>query len=232
MDEEKLSAEEERRLLEIFEQSSLNEYPNPNRVGCPGLAFLRKLAFDRRSIPIRRPDLTHVTRCSPCFREFLEFRKQAARRKMLNRAAAIIGMVVLAIGLGLYFTRGWGSLLRTPRSGGTYVIANLDMKNFVVLRGAAESDSPPAEEPLRLRRGRLALTITLPLASQVGPYEIEVLPEKGKPLASATGEARIEKGLTVVSVNLDLSALSPGVYLVGIRRTNRDWAYAHVRLIQ
>ena len=38
-------------LLEVFEQSSLQDYPNPDRIGCPGQPFLRKLAFDRKSIP-------------------------------------------------------------------------------------------------------------------------------------------------------------------------------------
>src|ERR1700690_1190881 len=108
MDEEKLSPQEERRLLEMFERSSLNDYPNPEREGCPGTAFVRKLAFDRKSIPVRHPDLTHVARCSPCFREFLAYRKQAARRKMLKRVGALAAMVLLAIGLGVFFAGGLG----------------------------------------------------------------------------------------------------------------------------
>src|SRR5580700_8039546 len=98
MDEEKLSPQEERRLLEMFGQSSLNDYPNPDREGCPETAFIRTLAFDRKSIPIRHPDLTHVARCSPCFREFLAYRKQAALHRMLKRVPTVAAMVFLAIG--------------------------------------------------------------------------------------------------------------------------------------
>ena len=190
MDEEKLSPQEERRLLEIFEQSSLNDYPNPERKGCPDTAFVRKLAFDRKSIPIRHPDLTHVARCSPCFREFLAYRKQAARHRILRRVAALAAMVLLAIGLGVFFMGGLGRLSQ-PHDSGAYVAAYLDLRNFVVLRGIPESTSTPAAEPSRLPRHRLALTITLPLASQAGRYEIEVQQDTGKPLAVASGDARI-----------------------------------------
>src|SRR5579862_7870497 len=106
MDEEKLSPQEERRLLEMLEQSSLNDYANPERKGCPDTAFVRKLAFHRKSIPIRHPDLTHVARCSPCFRDFLTYRKQAARQRILKRVAAVAAMVFRAIGLGTLFTGG------------------------------------------------------------------------------------------------------------------------------
>ena len=41
MDEEKLSPKEERSLLDIFEQSSLHDYPNPEPKDCPGKPFLR-----------------------------------------------------------------------------------------------------------------------------------------------------------------------------------------------
>jgi hypothetical protein len=173
MDEEKLSPQEERRLLEVFGQSSLNDYPNHEREGCPDTAFVRKLAFDRKSIPIRHPDLTHVARCSPCFREFLAYRKQAARRRILKRAGALAAMVFLAVGLGVFFTGGLGRLSQ-PHDSGAYVAANLDLRNLVVLRGIPESTSTPAAELSRLPRHRLALTITLPLASQAGRYEVEV----------------------------------------------------------
>jgi hypothetical protein len=228
MDEEKLSAQEERKLLEMFERSSLNDYPNPERNGCPDTAFVRKLASDRKSIPIRHPDLTHVVRCSPCFREFLACRKQAARRRILKRVAAVAAMVFLAIGLEVFFMGGLGRLSR-PHDSGAYVAAYLDLRNFVVLRGIPESRSTP--EPSRLPRQRLALTVTLPLASQAGRYEVEVQRDTGKRLAVALGDARIESGLTLMSLKLDLSNLLPGEYVVAIRRTGHDWAYYPVRVV-
>ena len=230
MNEEKLSPQEERRLLEMLEQSSLNDYANPERKGCPDTAFVRKLAFHRKSIPIRHPDLTHVARCSPCFRDFLTYRKQAARQKILKRVGTLAAMVLLATGLSVFFMGGLGRLSQRHDSG-AYIAAYLDLRNFVVLRGIPESTSTPAAEPSRLPRNRLTLTITLPLASQAGEYEIEIQRNTGKPLAVASGDARIENGLTMISVKIDLSNLSPGEYVVGIRRTSYDWTYYPVRVV-
>ncbi|HWF45991.1 MAG TPA: hypothetical protein VG168_03210, partial [Bryobacteraceae bacterium] len=51
---------EERELLDLLSESALNDYPNPERIGCPGEVFLRQLATDRKSVPIRDPRLDHV----------------------------------------------------------------------------------------------------------------------------------------------------------------------------
>ncbi|MCU1329094.1 MAG: hypothetical protein JWN34_4464, partial [Bryobacterales bacterium] len=76
MDEEKLPPHLERQLLDASEQAALRDFPNPDRVGCPGTEFLRTLAADRRSVSVRDPRLDHVTHCSPCFTEFARFRAE------------------------------------------------------------------------------------------------------------------------------------------------------------
>ena len=231
MDEETLLPEDERRLLNLFEQSSLHDYPNPEREDCPGTPFLRKLAADRKSIPIDHPDLTHVTHCSPCFREFIDFRQQVRHRKRLDRAAAFVG-IILAIGLTVYFATSGRGRFRTQSNGAAEFTAKLDLKDFVVLRGLPETNTPALTGLRELRRGRLALTVTLPLASAPGDYEFEVLREPGKPLAFAKGEAQNQNGLTTVFVRLDLSAILPGGYFWGIRRDSQEWAYCPVRVIE
>jgi hypothetical protein len=232
MDEEKLSAEDERRLLALFEQSSLNDYPNPDRVGCPGPEFLRKLATDRKSIPLRHPALTHVSQCSPCFREFRDLRETADRRKKRNRAAAIAGAIVLAVGLGAYFTIGGGEFFHAHERR-VEVATNLDLTNLLVLRGGSPSETAGAEATRQLPCVLQDVKVKLPLASEPGTYEIAVFAkDKTKPLASAFGEAKTVKGVTSVSVKLDLSALSPGTYSIAFRRTDPDWVSGPIRLVQ
>src|SRR5215472_13905355 len=132
MSEERLSPEDERRLLGIFEQSSLNDYPNPDRVGCPGTPFLKRLATNRKSIPLTDPGLNHVTHCSPCFREFRDFRDQSRhRQRLVVRVAATVATILLVAGLSLYFMTGEYDAFR--KHGGTQspvVAANLNLKDF------------------------------------------------------------------------------------------------------
>lgn len=42
--------------------------PNPGRVGCPTVEELKDLA--QRRLPLGAPGYEHLTKCSPCYREF------------------------------------------------------------------------------------------------------------------------------------------------------------------
>jgi hypothetical protein len=69
------------------------------------------------------------------------------------------------------------------------------------------------------------------LASQPGRYEVEVRRDTGKPPVVTSGDARIENGLTLISMRIDLSNLPPGEYVIAIRRTGHDWAEYPVSVI-
>jgi hypothetical protein len=62
------------RLRNEVQEAILNNYPNPNRAGCPENAMIREVAF--------REELTkdqvweHITHCSPCYAEFLKFKEE------------------------------------------------------------------------------------------------------------------------------------------------------------
>ena len=51
-------------LDQVFEAAN----PNPERRDCPSPLVLRLLA--RRGLPIDHPGYVHLSRCSPCYREF------------------------------------------------------------------------------------------------------------------------------------------------------------------
>lgn len=223
MGEENPSREEEARILAMFEQAALNDYPNPDRIGCPGSAFLKRLARHRRSIPITHPDLTHVARCSPCFREFSEYRRQAAQasRRLRRTMAAVV--IVVGLGSALVFWQQPVTSWIAMRTTGEYIAADLDMKDRSNVRGLGQPDNSPELAPLHLRRKRLALRITLPFASQPGQYEVQISREGGEALVLAAGKAQIENGLTVLPVKIDLTHLRTGQYTIAIRRVPLDW---------
>jgi hypothetical protein len=222
MDEENVSPEDERKLLDAFEQAALHAYPNPQRIGCPGRPFLEQLARDRRSISVQDERLTHVARCSPCFQEFAELRDAARQKPRLRLLPIAAGVLIAALGVTAYVERDrFSSSSSTP----TYVAANLDLKDRSAVRGAGDPAKEPRPDSLGLPRAKLNLTVTLPIGSPPGAYEIQVLQEIGHPLLSASGAASIRQGLTVLPVQLDVGTLKPGRYLLGVRRIPWDWTF-------
>ena len=226
MNDDEISHNEELRLLETFQEAALRDFPNPDRIGCPGPEFLRKLARDRKSVPIGDPRLTHVTRCSPCFRELMAIRNHSATASQVRRMVLAAAGVVCVAAVGMWqFTRlhGLGS------GSGTYIAATLDLKDRSVIRGGDAAPTPEMDS-LRLPRERLSLTIILPFASETGTYEVKILRELGQPLLTASGQARLKTGATLLNVRLNLTQITSGRYLVGIRRVPLDWTFHPVMI--
>ena len=71
----------EKELLEAFERIIHGDFPNPQRIGCPGHEALLRLA--EGSGHVKQGLLAHVRRCAPCFDELKELcgkaRKQSAQ---------------------------------------------------------------------------------------------------------------------------------------------------------
>jgi len=216
MDDGRLTREQERSMLDLLEQAALHDYPNPERKGCPGSDFLKRLATDRKSMNIEDPALTHVARCSPCYREFVSYR-DAAKRKVLTRRAALAAGGAAVAGIAV-------ASLKWPRSqnSGVYEHAEIDLFNDGGFRGT-ESKAQPSSPPV-LPRKRLDLLIILPFASPEGHYEIEVLHANGKPAGvSSSGTAHLSNGETLLRVRLNLTSLQPAAYQISIRRLPYDW---------
>ena len=67
------------RLQKAVQDAILNDYPNPDRVGCPEAAVTREVAF--REELTKDPVWEHITHCSPCYAEFLKFKDECRRQK-------------------------------------------------------------------------------------------------------------------------------------------------------
>src|SRR4051812_8297940 len=61
-------------IQSALQQSILRDYPNPDRKSCIGAGALRQVAQER--LPHKHEHWVHISRCSPCYREFLDVRKQ------------------------------------------------------------------------------------------------------------------------------------------------------------
>ena len=170
----------DKRLLDILRQGLATEFPNPERIGCPGNALLKGIAQGKVSLTEAEPWLDHLGSCSPCFQEFKEFRRQSAiqRRRVLTWVATA-AVLLFAVG-GWLWVRGRHSVEATDT-------AVLDLRERSVARGQSQSETGQA--PLEIPRTARHLVLDLPIGSKEGPYEVGLLTETGDQILRATGIA-------------------------------------------
>ena len=205
-------------------------HPNPAREGCPPAELLTRLAH--RELPIGDPAYDHIGKCSPCYQELRAIqqadaaRQAAVRRKRLTYAAAAV--LLLAIAGSLFALRQTASTGDTAVSTtGVEQQARLDLRPFTVTRG---DERAKQTEGLVLSRARLKATILLPVGSEPGEYEVQVLDANLTSRASARGRAAIVDYVTTLETTIDTSALPVGAYQLAVRRESEDWRVFPMRL--
>jgi hypothetical protein len=199
-------------------------HPNPTREGCPPAELLTRLAH--RELPIGDPAYDHIGKCSPCYQELRAIQqadaaRQAAavRRKRLTYAAAAV--LLLAIAGSLFALRQTASTDNTAVSTtGVEQQARLDLRPFSVTRG---DERTKQTEGLVLSRARLKATILLPVGSEPGEYEVQVLDANLTSRTNSRGRAAIVDYVTTLETTLDTSALPAGGYQLAVRREGEDW---------
>ena len=228
MSDRLLRRSEEARLLKAGRRALLQGgFPNPDRSGCPDKETIRSIATRKLSLEQVVEWVDHIGFCSPCYVEYDALRRQVVNRRWMRFGAIAAGIaIVVALGIWDWFG-GWGHL---RNEAGAYQVCRLDLRNRFILRGGGDQSPKPPAAPLELSRGRLDLELDLPTGSREGQYEVQVLEQPGKPVASAGGTAKIENYVTVLQVKVDLRNISPGPYLLGIRRPESDWTYYPVLL--
>jgi hypothetical protein len=225
---------------EILQQAILHDYPNPERKGCPGADVLKRLASS--DLPqTSDPAWEHVTHCSPCYAEFLEFREAAKalrqRSRQRNRLllAAAAALIVIC-GISLFW---WRSRTGAGAHGGAtspVLTANstptpgyLDFESVRISRGDEELNGE--KHVFKLPIGNIDLKVRLPLGSQDGKYELQILREPGQPpVASASSTSVLEDHSVFLKTRLNLQGLNPGQYYIAIRRAGADWTVSPITL--
>src|SRR5713226_6407122 len=168
----------DKRLLDILRQGLATEFPNPERIGCPGSALLKGIAHGRVSLTEAEPWLDHLGSCSPCFQEFTAFRRQAvSQRRRMQAWVAVAAVLVFAV-VGWLWMRARPSLQTTA----TVV---LDLRDRSVARG--QNPSETGQSPLEIPRSAKHLILDLPIGSKEGPYDVGLLSETGDELLRTTG---------------------------------------------
>jgi hypothetical protein len=220
--DDRLSRSEERRLLELGRRVFAEHFPNPTRAGCPPQDTLRAMAFRSKRLATTDLPVQHLTICSPCFQDYSRYRGQA-RNQMIFRGALAAAVALVVIGAAVLSGVGRGWFQRPPEP---LIAAVLDLRPLSPTRG---EEPPEAGAVLNLRRGRLGITIQLPVGSEDGAYDVAVM-LSGRVLQSGQGTARAQDSVMVLTVRMDLRSLGPGRYAFGVRHVGSAWQEYPLRL--
>ena len=63
-------------LFEKLQEHILTHYPNPERIGCPDPAILKKFADTPREVGLPNLNELHIFKCAECTRTLIELRRQ------------------------------------------------------------------------------------------------------------------------------------------------------------
>ena len=196
--------------------------PNPTRQGCPARDVL--VALSRRERPIEDPAYEHLLECSPCYIEVRDMQRahlmapeRAARPRWWIGAAAA-AVLVAAVGVW-WLVAGRNATPGTTETSATMQVT-LDLRPYAVTRSPTPSDAPP---PLELPRGVVELTLLLPVGSEPGRYDVQLLDAEQRSVVSGQGEATIQNFVTTLQIKLDVGAAAPGSHSLAVRRQGDDW---------
>src|SRR5712664_2856600 len=235
-----------------FAHSYLSEaFPNPDRQGCPPDAALRSLSLSPTE---SEPTVTeHLAACSPCFRRYAELlaqlKSQRAAEEKLSWArvatwsrshpvlvgAALVCALLIAIGAGLLLNR-----IRVPNPPPldthrapnpvqpvnpevAYSPFSLDLSALSPVRGAESATGTPRR--VSVPRSPLDMTLTLPLASPEGHYDLKLM-AGSETVWSKSAQAHLLKGKTLIQVEADFRQIRTGNYNLEVQSSTG------IRLVQ
>lgn len=204
-----------REQPEPLQRLFLTAHPNPQRIGCPGADVLRAIARQRR--PGDHPAEAHLGQCSPCFKEYLDFRKKwEQRRKRTLALAMTLAAVVLLMLAGFW----WNHFRRLSIEIAPNTVSRIPGLAPGVLNfqgSASRGTGQLAPKDQILSRSTRQLSIILPMGSDPGLYEIQIRQPLGleKSVATFSGVATVDaEGITALRTNVDFSSIPNGAYIV------------------
>jgi hypothetical protein len=241
----KRQSNEDMQFSQILNGELGKGFPNPNRIGCPDSGFLQSLSRHRVPIAEIDPWIDHLGSCSECFIDFnrLRLASVARRRRFLSYGAAAC-IVFASAGLMWrqlnkrqeIFAPVAGSIATNPggvkanRSGGGDVAdTGAGREPFKVMLDLTQSTTRGEKgtivsHAVRVPARRLECRMTLPFGSSGGLYYVRVQRSvQGELLRTGQGTAAINNGDVRLDVELDLSNMSAGGYLLSYRHTGDSW---------
>ena len=241
LDHHLVSAKELKDIVAFGRKCSKTAFPNPTRVGCPERARLRAMAHRDPRLTLEDLPFAHVVRCSPCFQDYLHFRRMSLLVRGLQITAAslvVLAVFVTAVQFFKNHSSGPGEPsvsqqkqqqrsepqpnIVTPRPAvpAAPIPIKLDLAAFSPTRGDEKEDS---QKKLHLPQKLLRVTLQMPFGMEPGEYLVQVKDSTGALYADTRALGHINDGTTSVEVHLNLATASPGNFTLMIRPPGLSW---------
>jgi hypothetical protein len=73
--------------------------------------------------------------------------------------------------------------------------------------------------------------LELPIGSNEGPYDVALLNPSGAELSRTSATAKLEDHIVVLRADVDLTGVSPGSYVLGLRQSGLEWMRFPIRVL-
>jgi hypothetical protein len=215
-----------------FARSYLAEsFPNPDRIGCPPMDILRRLAEQPTSADLSVTE--HLGSCSPCFQQYQQILTQTRTKKetasILQKlsvhtprfvaVALVVGLALIAFSVALWISHE-RAIVQQERDGAKINSSSnernrvaefspfiLDMTKTSQVRGTDRRD----RSALKMPRKPLHVSVYLPIGSDAGEYRMSL--KRGKQAVwSDLATARMRDKRMVLEFEDDLGAYQSGRY--------------------
>lgn len=219
-------------LFDRIQEDVLNNYPNPQRIGCFDHATLRTFVETPGELDLSDRKYLHIFECAECTRELIELRR--AREERLEGTIDILPLssrdgwvrwmnskplaaVALLCAAALIIAVSWRMYpARSNHQTETdlAVLETIDLSSRGVSRGV---EQPSPASPVSLPKKLINLHLILPYFSPAGSYRVTVGKEAdiGQADVSERSIAVAHGASTELSVQLDLRKIDPGSYYLG-----------------
>lgn len=205
------------RVLRGLQEAARREFPNPERVGCPGADVLAALA--RRTLPHTHPAAEHLTHCSPCYREFMKIRQRIRRERLLRILAIAACFLVVAVGATYFALQRFTGRTQPTEA---LTLLTLDLRPYSENRGLGPS---PASSlgPLHLPTKRIHLTLQLPVGADEGQYTMHIKNDAQQVVVEKQITATLRNHILTGESDVDLRKVAPGRYELALRTGQDGW---------
>ncbi len=228
-----------RDVVALGRKYSKTGFPNPSREGCPSRSSLRAMAYRDRCLTLEDLPVSHVVSCSPCFQEYLHFRRLSVLLRGIQMTAASLVVLAVAFATARFVWNHTGpsgepSISQKRRAAPQPPVATnqpplppapipirVDLASFSPTRGDDAKGS--SGNTVHLPQESLRVNFLLPLGMEPGEYAVRLKDSTGTIVADKRTVGQINDGITSVEVDIDLAGASRGSFTLMIRPPGLSW---------